>query len=418
MIVVSADSHIGPRLVHDLRPYCPADLRDDFDAFSARSDEFKSTLQGFATFLFEHPNIKTAGHHESAARVADYDYDGIAASVIFHTSMNFEPFPFGPLVPGDSTVDRDVRYAGQQIYNRWLADFVSQAPHRHVGLAYLPMWDIDLAMEELTWAADTGLRGVNFPALIDDGITPYNQAVWDPFWALCQDRNMPIVTHVGTTGRTPYTGPEMVALKSMETGSFFSQRQIWFLIFGGVFERFPGLKHVIVETPGAWFPDLARELDGIWNMFESEKHRLQMNRDFYAKVPRKPSEYMASNVFVGASFCSRHEAHRAVEHRYAGNVLWGSDYPHVEGTFVNPDGSGMPSVTRLALRNTFNDVPMDTVSAMVGGTAIDVFGLDRAALQKIADDIGPTREELARPIDAVPAGASLHAFRSGDTAWS
>ena len=99
--------------------------------------------------------------------------------------------------------------------------------------------------------------------------------------------------------------------------------------------------------------------------------------------------------------------------------MWGSDYPHVEGTFVHPDGAAMPSVTRLALRNTFCNIPPEHTRRMIGENAIDVYDLDRDALAAIATTIGaPTMEELRRPIDAVPEGASLHAFRAGRSAWS
>jgi hypothetical protein len=56
---------------------------------------------------------------------------------------------------------------------------------------------------------------------------------------------------------------------------------------------------------------------------------------------------------------------------------------------------------------------------MIGENAIDVYDLDRAALAAIATTTGaPTMEELRTPIDAVPEDASLHAFRSGRSAWS
>jgi hypothetical protein len=56
---------------------------------------------------------------------------------------------------------------------------------------------------------------------------------------------------------------------------------------------------------------------------------------------------------------------------------------------------------------------------MVGGNAIDIYGLDADALQAVADEIGaPTIEELSTPIDQVPEGASLTAFRSGAGGWS
>ena len=55
---------------------------------------------------------------------------------------------------------------------------------------------------------------------------------------------------------------------------------------------------------------------------------------------------------------------------------------------------------------------------MVGENAIDVYNLDAAALQAIANEIGPTSDDLATPIDAVPAGASRSAFRSGQGGWA
>ena len=70
-------------------------------------------------------------------------------------------------------------------------------------------------------------------------------------------------------------------------------------------------------------------------------------------------------------------------------------------------------------RNTFCNIPPEHTCRMISENAIDVYDLDRAALAEIASTIGaPTMEELGTPIDAVPEGASLHAFRSGHSAWS
>jgi len=419
VVVVSVDTHAGPRLREDLRPYCPSGLLEEFDEFAGRAAKLKSTVAGVAAFLLNHPNLQTPGHYDSEARLADYDYDGIAAGIIFHGSENFEPIPFGGLFPGDPPASRELAGAGQQIYNRWVADFCAQSPTRHIGLAYLPMWDIDAAIAEVEWAHEHGLKGVNFPALRTGGdILEYNNPAWDPFWAACEERQMPIITHVGVADTAGYSGAEAYALRMVESGGFFSHRAVWWLIFGGVFERFPGLKLMITETPGNWFPGLAQELDATWHMFSG---RPELNGAFFRQVPKPPSEYMGRNVYLGASFASAYEAKEAVAQGFSSQFMWGSDYPHVEGTYLHPGESGMPSVTRLALRNTFCDVDPAAIRAMVGGTAIEVYGLDGSALQQVATDIDAmTIEDLTTPIDAaaVPEGASLHAFRSGETGWS
>ena len=99
-------------------------------------------------------------------------------SVLFHGSMNMEPIPFVPMTLGKATKygDRDLTAVGFAMYNRWLADFVAAAPHRHVGVAYLPMWDIDEAIKEMTWAREHGLRGINFPS--ESGPTESSRSRW------------------------------------------------------------------------------------------------------------------------------------------------------------------------------------------------------------------------------------------------
>ena len=48
------------------------------------------------------------------------------------------------------------------------------------------MWDVDAAVDELRWAADAGLRGVNFPAP-RPWLRPYNDRAWEPFWAAAEE---------------------------------------------------------------------------------------------------------------------------------------------------------------------------------------------------------------------------------------
>ena len=228
---------------------------------------------------------------------------------------------------------------------------------------------------------------------------------------------MPLVTHVGGGTNARYSGLESVALLQLES-AMFSRRAVWWMIFAGVFERHPGLKLVITETPGNWFPSTAVELDTLHGFYDSKRDE-PLNQALLEQVPRAPSEYMANNVFFGASFASQYEVEQALLHGLASQLLWGSDYPHLEGTFVYDEARGAPSVTRLALRNTFSNVPAAETARMVGQNAIDVYGLDVDALRVIAREISaPTVDELATPIDAVPAGASVTAFRSGAGGWS
>ena len=421
LVVVSNDTHIGPRLVEDLRAYCPKQYLDDFDDFAASTAKEKEAARDLlaGSGWLDHPNFRTDGHHDSAARLADYDHDGIAAGVLFHGSMNMEPIPFVPAGLGKARapVSGELPGIGLKIYNRWLADLVAEAPHRHVAIAQLPMWDVDDAVAEAEWARDAGLHAVNLPAMRDGDLPEYNRSVWEPLWSVCEELGLPMVTHVGTGTNARYGGLEGVALLQIESGGFVAKRALWWLTFAGVFERHPELKVVVTETPGDWLPGLGEELDAVWGFYDAKRGE-PLNDALLGQVPRRPSEYLGRNVHVGASFASPHEVEQAVTHGFASQLLWGSDYPHLEGTFVYDETRQSPSVTKLSLRNTFCGIPAEATRRMVGGNAVDLYGLDADALQAIADEIGaPTAEELATPIDAVPAGGSLTAFRAGAGGW-
>jgi predicted TIM-barrel fold metal-dependent hydrolase len=68
------------------------------------------------------------------------------------------------------------------------------------------------------------------------------------------------------------------------------------------------------------------------------------------------------------------------------NIMWGSDYPHPEGTWP---------YTREQMRETFHGLPEEELAAMLGGNAIGLYGFDRDALARVAERIGPQRLEFA-----------------------
>jgi hypothetical protein len=70
--------------------------------------------------------------------------------------------------------------------------------------------------------------------------------------------------------------------------------------------------------------------------------------------------------------------------------MWGSDYPHYEGSYGNTD---------LCLRQTFAGLPVDDVRKILGENALALFDIDRDKLRAIADRIGPDPADVDRPLD-------------------
>ncbi len=119
------------------------------------------------------------------------------------------------------------------------------------------------------------------------------------------------------------------------------------------------------------------------------------------KLSLTPSEYFARNCWIGASFIRPIEA--ALRHEVGvERIMWGSDYPHSEGSYPH---------SREALRASFATAPEAEVRAMLGETAAAVYGFDLDALDAIAGRVGPTVAEIAVPLDAFPRRLDLQRVR-------
>ena len=106
------------------------------------------------------------------------------------------------------------------------------------------------------------------------------------------------------------------------------------------------------------------------------------------KISKLPSEYFGTNIFIGASTMSREEIRR--RHVIGCDVaMWGTDYPHPEGTWPN---------TVAKLRSDFHDVPVEDTRKLLGDTAAALYGMDVPALRAIADKIGPTPQDLGQDV--------------------
>jgi predicted TIM-barrel fold metal-dependent hydrolase len=388
LLVISSDCHAGPERMNDYRPYLDPGFRGDFDDYCAQVDAFDGQFGGLtgggATSTGEE------GLWDIDVRTRCLDEDGVAAEVIF--AQGSVPFAVYPAVGGHhSAIGGDATpaqiAAGCRAYNRWLADFCSSDPRRHLGIARVPLPDVDAAVAEVEHAAQLGLRGgVHLPPILSKETMPFfNDPVYEPFWAACAANRMTLNMH-GGANLSYGAGPENIALVFAEV-DWLSHRGLSHLIFAGVFERHPDLHLALTEQRTHWLHPLLDEFDSI------HAYNERFGRPILAK---KPSEYFRENCFVGASFLSRPECEARGE---VGNhcFMWGSDYPHNEGTWP---------FTNAALRYTFGcDVPTAEMKAMLSGNAARCYYLDKAELQRIADRIGPTEAQLRVPIDVLPGEA-------------
>ncbi|TJZ51187.1 amidohydrolase [Streptomyces piniterrae] len=396
--VISADCHAGADLL-DYKPYLAARHHDDFDAWAA-------------TYINPHEDLlaDTADRNwNSDRRLAEMEADGIVAEVIFPNTIP----PFFPsaslMAPPATREDFERRWAGLRAHNRWLADFCAQAPGRRAGVAQILLNDVDQAVREVRRAKEAGLTGgIMLPGTPPgSGLPELHSEVYDPLWAVCAELDVPVNHHGGSASPPLGDDPAARAVFMVET-TWFSHRALWHLIFGGAFRRHPGLKLVLTEQGSGWIPGVLEMLDYYHGRLVTAAARSvtaesRFGAGLAEKMGAAPADIWRDHCYVGASFMRPHEV--PLRHRIGlDKIMWGSDYPHDEGTHP---------YSREALRLAYAGLPPSEVTAMLSGNAARVYGFDLALLAPMAARVGPTPAELAEPLETVPADATSPAFAKG-----
>jgi predicted TIM-barrel fold metal-dependent hydrolase len=163
--------------------------------------------------------------------------------------------------------------------------------------------------------------------------------------------------------------------------TFFSNRNVWHMIWGGVFERHPGLRYVITEQGFGNVLDGVRTQEYFYDMIHEEGSaaRQLVGEAYVDELPLRPAEYLRRNCWFGASMLSSADAARRAVAGVA-RVMWGADYPHTEGTWPH---------SKDAMAAAVDGVPNREARQMLGLNAAEFYGFDLAVLQPVADRVGP-----------------------------
>jgi predicted TIM-barrel fold metal-dependent hydrolase len=387
-VIISCDGHATGR-PEDYLPYVESAYRDRYGEFvrehlrqqdaqqRARAEGRSLFAEGGSFGFDKETGDARDGEWNSKVRTEVLESEGVVAEVLFPNGG----VPFGGF--GESA-GHELRAVGNRAYDRWLVDFADDLPGRRAALAMLTVHDLDETIAEIRWAKEHGMKGVIIPTVPGDGLPPYYDDCYDPLWGACQDLEMPVHVHGG--GGTPDYGDYGVVgmLMYATEATYFSHRNLWILIWSGVFDRFPRMKLVLTETRADWVPGALLLLDGI--------HSAKFFRNIQETAKLKPSEYFERQCYIGASFMGPHES--AIRHEIGlDRLMWGADFPHVEGTWPR---------TRRSLARCFEGVPIAEVQTILTDTSAAVYGFDVEALQPLADRVCPSVTELVGEAPASP----------------
>jgi predicted TIM-barrel fold metal-dependent hydrolase len=384
-LVVSADGHAGPPAAV-YREYLSESYREAFDDHQEALHAGRMVNTAFV----EEWDEETGDHEMKAAydpdaRDAILDQEGVAAEVIFPDADvlgtgRLASSPFGSGLGSGVGVDPSAVQEGARAHNRWLADFCATNPTRRIGVAVVPVTaGVDEAVAMVRSAAESGLRGVMIPTRWFEA-PAYLDPIYEPFWAACAEARMVLHTHSGA-GPADYTlGPGMISIYAAEAW-WWAARPFWVLVLSGVFERHPTLQYSIAENGAWWVPDIVQRMDEKW---EGAHNTRKFGDVFKTDLSMRPGEYVDRNCSFAASTPGADEIAR--RHQIGiGNLLWGNDLPHPEGTYPH---------TRKWIAERFREVPTDETARILGLNAVGVYGLDPSTLAEVVERIGPTQDEV------------------------
>jgi len=389
--IISSDCHAGGS--HEqYREYLEAEWLDEFDAWRAKySNPFRDL-----------EDDGRSRNWDDERRIADLERDGQVAEVTFPNTV--PPFfPTGTVIARMPKTAEEYRqrWAGLRAHNRWLADFCARHPERRAGIFQVFLDDVDAAIAEVRWAHEHGLRGgVLVPGIPDDAdLAPYYSEAYDPLWAVCENLGVILNNHTTGSGLPDYGKYPSSTIQWMVETAWYAHRPLWQMVMSGVFERFPKLRLVLTEQGCDWVVPLLKQLDMFHLQMQSGRiGEMHLGNDMVLTL--KPSEYFARNVWMGVSFPSPREV-KAMRTIGLDRVMWGSDYPHNEGT---------TPFSKESLRRTFHDWTPDELRQVLAVTSADLYGFDLDVLDPLGAQFGPTVEEVATPLEEIPKGAFSPAF--------
>ena len=214
-------------------------------------------------------------------------------------------------------------------FNTALAEFASADPKRLVVAYQIPIHDVDMAIDEVRWAAANGCKSLQLPVFPAElGLPDYWDTRYDPLWTAIQEVDLPLCLHIGLKlgledviqrDPTPQRGI-FIPMVSLTTAEALG---MWVLT--GVLERHP--------APQARLRGAGHRLGHVVAL-----HRRRHGRPPGLRVPRRsPSCRASTSTATSTSRSSTNPTSIRAAHESLGieNIMWSSDYPHPVGSWPN-----------------------------------------------------------------------------------
>lgn len=299
---------------------------------------------------------KVTERPEPEVYLEGFDIEGIDVGVLMPThAMGMVRF---------DGLDPEHALALCRVFNDYAAGFVAADRTRFKFWAWVPPQDAALAAgEAVRCVTELGAVGVAMTGGAVDGHL-MSDDFFEPLWNAMDDLGVPFGLH----GPPPnyyladniahrYRGHPGAQIVAQVLGNpFHAQTELAELILGGVLERHPSLRVLLMEVSCSWLPWLLWRMDDKWEMSRPDL-------DIPLSMP--PSDYFRRQCYLEVE-PDEHVAKYVIDHIGSDNLLFSTDYPHSDSLFPNAVDTflAMPDVTAEDKRKVLWD------------NAARLFGLD------------------------------------------
>jgi predicted TIM-barrel fold metal-dependent hydrolase len=261
--------------------------------------------------------------------------------------------------------DKELALLCVKAYNDFLIDewCAGDAYGKQIPVTIVPLWDADLAADEIRRCAAKGSHAVTFsevPPLL--GLPSLYSGYWDPFFAACDETDTVINMHVGSSSTMLTTSPDAPVMMVAALNHTYLSAAYCDWMFSGKLAQFPNLRIALSEGQVGWWPYMMERVDSLW-----ERSALY-ERDLRSKLPERPSSYIPGRVYG----CVYDDVAglRARDQIGMSQIMFEIDYPHADSTWPNSRQVAEKIVAEAGLDE-------DETYRLLRGNAIECYRLDR-----------------------------------------
>ncbi|MGA2836101.1 MAG: amidohydrolase family protein [Acidimicrobiales bacterium] len=330
------------------------------------------------------------GCYDIGERVKDMDANGVLGSLCFPSFPQF----CGQLFA--RTVDKDVALAMVRAYNDWHIDeWCGSQPGRFIPCVLPAIWDPEVMAAEVRRTAAKGVHAVTFsenPSKL--GWPSVHSDHWDPFWRACNDEQVVVCMHIGSSSELVITSPDapmdcLITLTPMNIVKAATD-----LVWSPVLRKFPDLRVALSEGGIGWIPYFLERID-----YNYDRHHLWTGQDYGNELPSEVFNRNVLTCFIDDKFGVASRDFLEMD-----NVMWECDYPHSDSTWpIAPEtlaeslaGVSDHDVDRMTHLNAMHHFHYDPFTTLGGKSQCTVGSLRARVADRDVSIHSQARDSVAK----------------------